>query len=132
MLINEYHSVNELLENRERNYIDLYQQKRAEEEERPFNQFTLQERKRLHQYVLATYKTIDRLSGITYQIISDRRTKEVLPPEMLKGEVYEKRRPVIYVPTHIGKNDIQAVSEAIKGHYYLLSGDYEHIQGDQL
>lgn len=31
--------------------------------------------------------------------------------------------------THVGKFDIEVVSEAIRSHYYLLSGDYEHIQG---
>ena len=30
---------------------------------------------------------------------------------------------------YVGKYDIEVISEAIKEHYYLLSGDYEHIQG---
>ena len=38
-------------------------------------------------------------------------------------------RPKIFVITHVGKYDIQVISEAIAQHYYLLSGDFEHIQG---
>lgn len=37
--------------------------------------------------------------------------------------------PIIFAVTHVGKFDIEVISEAIQDHYYLLSGDYEHIQG---
>ncbi len=36
---------------------------------------------------------------------------------------------IIFALTHVGKFDIEVVSEAIRDHYTLLSGDYEHIQG---
>lgn len=126
-LINEYNSLVRYLNDREEKYFSLYLEKRAEEEARPLNNFSLEERKILHKYILATYKTIDRLSGISYEVISDKRPKEYLISN--SSDSFSRRRPIIYVPSHIGKNDIQAISEAIKGHYYLLSGDYEHIQG---
>lgn len=37
--------------------------------------------------------------------------------------------PRIFAVTHVGKFDIEVVSEAIREHYYPLSGDFEHIQG---
>lgn len=127
-LMNKYNYINNILQQREEKYFDLYLEKREEEENRPLNQFSLEERRLLHKYILATYKTIDRISGISYEVISDRRPKEYLSSDVKKFDS-DGRRPIIYVPTHIGKNDIQAISEAIKGHYYLLSGDFEHIQG---
>ena len=36
---------------------------------------------------------------------------------------------MIFAVTHVGKFDIEVVSEAIRDHYYLLSGDFEHLQG---
>lgn len=127
-LMNEYNYIDFNLKKREENYFELYLEKREEEENRPLNQFGLEERQLLHKYILATYKTIDRISGISYKVISDKRPKEYLS-QNVKTFDSDGRRPIIYVPSHIGKNDIQAISEAIKGHYYLLSGDYEHIQG---
>lgn len=55
------------------------------------------------------------MGGFSYEILNDRRAK---------GD-----RPIIFAVTHVGKFDIEVVSEAIKEHYYLLSGDYKHIQG---
>ena len=127
-LLNEFNCINNVLQKRENEYYNLYMQKREEDDNRPLNSFSIEERTRLHQYILATYKTIDRVSGISYQIISDKRPKEYLNSNV-KTYNSDGRRPIIYVPTHVGKNDIQVISEAIKGHYYLLSGDFEHIQG---
>ena len=31
--------------------------------------------------------------------------------------------------THVGKSDVETVSEAIGSHYTLLSGDFERMQG---
>lgn len=127
-LMSEYENIENGLQQREKHYIDLYLKKREEEDARPLNQFSLDERKALHKYVLATYKAIDRVSGISYEVIADRRPKEYLSNKVRTAHS-DGRRPIIYVPSHIGKNDIQAISEAIGGNYYLLSGDFEHIQG---
>lgn len=38
-------------------------------------------------------------------------------------------RPIIYVPTHIAKNDIEVVYSCIKKHALLLSGTEERMYG---
>ena len=65
--------------------------------------------------ILGIYKLKNRLGGFSYTLINDKRT--------------ETNKPIIFAITHVGKYDIEVVSEAIRTHYYLLSGDYEHIQG---
>lgn len=72
-------------------------------------------RKRLHGVMLSAYRIKNRLGGFTFEILHDCRTSV--------------NRPIIFAVTHVGKFDIEVVSEAIRDHYYLLSGDYEHIQG---
>lgn len=42
---------------------------------------------------------------------------------------YREKRPIIFAVTHVGKFDIEVISEAVKDHYYLLSRDFEHLQG---
>ena len=39
-------------------------------------------------------------------------------------------RPVIFVLTHVGKDDIIIFNEAIKQHYTILSGDYESLHNN--
>lgn len=72
-------------------------------------------RKRLHGVILSAYRIKNRLGGFTFEILHDCRTSV--------------NRPIIFAVTHVGKFDIEVVSAAIRDHYYLLSGDYEHIQG---
>lgn len=55
------------------------------------------------------------MGGFSFELIHDRRKKT--------------DQPIIFAVTHVGKFDVEVVSEAIREHYYLLSGDYEHIQG---
>ena len=76
---------------------------------------SLETRKRWHFLVLVIYKIKNRLGGFSYTLIRDDRKKT--------------NRPIIFAITHVGKYDIEIVSEAIREHYFLLSGDYEHIQG---
>ena len=64
---------------------------------------------------MGIYKLKNRLGGFSYEIIKDERMTT--------------ERPIIFAITHVGKFDIEVISEAIKEQYYLLSGDYEHIQG---
>ncbi len=49
-------------------------------------------------------KMKNQVGGFTYEIIRDKR----IPTQ----------RPVIFAVTHVGKFDIEVVSEAIKDHYY--------------
>lgn len=47
--------------------------------------------------------------------------------KLLENNSIPTDRPKIFCVTHIGKFDIEVVSEIIKEHYYLLSGDFENI-----
>ena len=96
-------------------FFKLYYKIRTEEEGRFWNKLSLGQRKSLHKLVLSVYQTKNFLQGFKYDIIKDEREQTT--------------RPIIFVPTHVGKYDIEVTSPAIKDHYYLLSGDYEHIQG---
>ena len=102
-------------EKKQEEFFKLYYKIRTEEEGRIWNKLSLEQRKSLHKLVLSVYQTKNFLQGFKYDIIKDER--EQTP------------RPIIFVPTHVGKYDIEVTSPAIKDHYYLLSGDYEHIQG---
>ncbi len=96
-------------------FLKLYYKLRSQEEDRWWSKLSLEQRQRIHSLILGVYKAKNKLSGFSYKILADKRT----PTD----------RPIIFAPTHIGKFDIENISEAIQSHYYLLSGDYEHIQG---
>lgn len=100
---------------RNREFLDVYYNVRLKHEKRFENWLSLEQRKKLHGFVLFAYKIQNRCKGLTYEVIGD--------------EHFQTDRPIIFAVSHIGKFDIQLVSEAIKMPYYLLSGDYEHIQG---
>ena len=100
---------------REKEFLELYYRLRMKDEDRFWSKLSLQQRKKIHKIILSIYKLKNRLGGFHYNLIKDDRTAT--------------NRPIIYAVTHIGKFDIEVISEAIKDHYYLLSGDYEHLQG---
>lgn len=96
-------------------FLKLYYEYRRKNENSALGRLSLHTRQKLHPLVLAVYKAKNRLGGFRCVLMKDERKKA--------------ERPVIYTVTHVGKFDIEVVSEALKEHYYLLSGDYEHIQG---
>ena len=100
---------------REQNFLELYYQLRNKTENSFIGRLSLKTRKRLHGLILSIYKLINSLNGFTYEVLHDHRTRT--------------NRPLIFAVTHVGKFDIQVITEAVRDHYYLLSGDYEHIQG---
>lgn len=100
---------------RETEFYELYYRLRNKEENGILGKVSLKTRKHLHPMLLLVYKLKNRLGGFSFEIIHDGRKAT--------------DRPVIFAVTHVGKFDIEVISEAIKEHYYLLSGDYEHIQG---
>lgn len=106
---------NEEFEKREKQFLELYYKLRNLDEKKIWNRLSLKQRKEIHWLILNIYRIKNKLGGFSYEIIKDKREKT--------------NRPIIYAVTHVGKFDIEVVSEAIKDHYYLLSGDYEHIQG---
>ena len=114
-LLNEENISKEEYERRKEEFLNLYYKLREKEENRLFSKLTLEQRKKIHWLILKIYKLKNKLGSFSYELINDKRTNT--------------NRPIIYVVTHVGKFDIEVTSEAIKDHYYLLSGDYEHIQG---
>lgn len=105
----------EEFEKREKEFMELYYRLRTEDEGKFWNKLSLKQRQDIHWLILNVYKIKNRFGGFHYKLIKDERIKT--------------DRPIIFAVTHVGKFDIEVVSEAIKDHYYLLSGDYEHIQG---
>ena len=96
-------------------FLKLYYEIREKDEGKIWNRLTLEQRQKIHKIILWIYKIKNKIGGFTNEVLNDKRT----PTD----------RPIIFAVTHVGKFDIEVVSEAIKDHYYLLSGDYEHIQG---
>ena len=96
-------------------FLDVYFSTRAKEENSFLGKLSLKTRKHLHKLVLAVYKAKNRVGGFSFELIDDKRK--------------ETNQPIIFAVTHVGKFDIEVTSEAIREHYYLLSGDYEHLQG---
>lgn len=94
----------------ERAYLKL----REEENNKWYSKMSVEQRKKIHLLILLIYKMKNRLGGFTYNVINDKHI--------------ESNKPIIYAVTHIGKFDIEVVSEVLN-HYYLLSGDFEHLQG---
>lgn len=105
----------EELKKREEEFLKLYYKLREKDEGKIWNRLSLKQRQKIHWIILNIYRIKNRLGGFNYELINDEREKT--------------DRPIIFAVTHVGKFDIEVVSEAIKDHYYLLSGDYEHIQG---
>lgn len=99
----------------QREFLKLYYNLRNADERKIWSKLSLEQRKKIHKIILGIYKIKNRIGGFSYETIKDERTFTT--------------RPIIFALTHVGKYDIEVVSEAIKDHYYLLSGDYEHIQG---
>jgi len=100
---------------RETEFLKLYYGLRRKNENKWWSKLTLEQRKSIHWLILQIYKIKNHLGGFSYEIINNKKTKT--------------DRPIIFAITHVGKFDIEVISEAIKEHYYLLSGDFEHIQG---
>lgn len=74
---------------------------------------TPKQRKLIHPLLLNVIKLKNKLSGYKIKVLDNKSEKT--------------SRPKIYCVTHIGKYDIEVVSEVIKEHYYLFSGDFENI-----
>lgn len=100
---------------REKEFLILYKEMREKNDKRFYSKLSLEQRKKLHKLILLIYKIKNKLGGFSFELIKDERSST--------------DRPIIFAVTHVGKFDIEVISESIKDHYYLLSGDFEHIQG---
>ena len=103
------------LTKRKKEFYELYYKLREKDLNKWWSKLSLEQRKKIHPLILGAYKLKNKIGGFDYTLINDLRTPT--------------NKPIIFAITHVGKFDIELVSEAIKDHYYLLSGDYEHIQG---
>lgn len=102
-------------EKRNKEFLELYYKLRNKDDSRFYSKLSLEQRRKIHSLILGVYKIKNKLGGLSYDLLKDERE--------------QTDRPIIFAVTHVGKFDIEVLSEAIKDHYYLLSGDYEHIQG---
>lgn len=102
-------------DNRLQDFLKKYFELRQKSEKSLFGKLSIRTRKKLHPFILAMFKIKNRLDGFMCDTIADHRTVT--------------NRPIIYAATHIGKPDIEVICEAIKDHFYLLTGEYERIQG---
>ena len=95
--------------------IDLYYSEREKVENSFVGKLTHNQRLMLHPLLLKIITYRNKKAGFTIDTIYDKRGN-------VKG-------PKIFCITHIGKYDIEVVSEVVKDHYYLLSGDFENMKG---
>lgn len=100
---------------REKEFYELYYKTREKDEHSFLGRLSLKTRQRLHKFIFFIFVIKNRISGFTCKVIKDEREKT--------------ERPVIFAPTHVGKFDIEVSAVGIKDHFYLLSGDYENLQG---
>ncbi|MFI3201589.1 MAG: 1-acyl-sn-glycerol-3-phosphate acyltransferase [Eubacteriales bacterium] len=97
-------------------YEKFYFETRNRDEKSFLSSLSLRTRQKLHKTLLSVLKIKNRLEGFRCEVINDERSNM-------------QDRPIIFVPSHVGKFDIELISEAIKEHYYLLTYDYENIKG---
>ena len=103
------------MKNTNLNDINEYYAAREKYDNSLLGKLTLKQRKLIHPILLNVIKLRNR--GNKFKI------------ETLNGKIEKTNRPKIFCITHIGKFDIEIISEVIKEHYYLLSGDFENIKG---
>ena len=95
-------------------YDALYWKLREKNDRSVFGQLSLSTRQKMHLIFLAAYRVINRINGIRV---------------IVSGESIPSEGPFIFAATHVGKYDVEAIGEAIRSHFYLLSGDFENLQG---
>lgn len=102
-------------EKRQEEFYDLYFKTRDKDEKSFLGNLSLKTRQRLHKLIFGVFIIKNKLSGFSCDVLKDERNNT--------------DRPVIFAPTHVGKFDIEVSAIGIKDHFYLLSGDYENLQG---
>lgn len=106
---------NTLRKQNEEAYLQYYYVLRKRFEASKIYTLSLKTRKRIHPILIAIIRLRNNINGNHQTVIGDNRKKT--------------DKPKIFAITHICKEDIEIVSEAIKEHYYLLSGDFENLHG---
>ena len=94
-------------------YKKYYDYMRAIYEKSKIANLSLEQRKLLYPLLRNILRIMNRFNFNTIKLIGDKRVKN--------------NRPKIYAVTHIGKCDIEMISEVIGEHTYILSGDFENL-----
>ena len=89
-------------------YRDLYDQSFEA-------RLSLRTRVFMHPVMWCLISLNNRLGGLRTTVLYDRRVKT--------------NKPKIFAVTHIVKKDIEITTAVIRDHYFLLSGDFEHMFG---
>lgn len=87
---------------RMKKFLELYYQLRTKDEASLLGRLSLETRHRLHGLVLTIFKVKNWIRGLSYELIYNKRTPS--------------NSPIIFAVTHVGKFDIEVVSEAIEDH----------------
>lgn len=99
----------------EAEFNELYFKTREKDENSFLGKLSLKTRCSLHWLVILVFKIKNALSGFKCEVLYDKRENT--------------DRPIIFAITHIGKLDIEVSFIPLKEHFYVLTGDYEHLQG---
>lgn len=97
----------------EEEYQKYYTYMRNIYEQSIISNFSHETRKKLYPILKKILKIMNRLNNNSINLIGDKRN--------------ETQKPKIYAVTHIGKCDIEMISEVIGEHTYILSGDFENL-----
>lgn len=99
----------------EAEFNELYFKTRKKDENSFLGKLSLKTRRSIHWFVILVFKIKNALSGFKCTVLYDKREKT--------------DRPIIFAITHIGKLDIEVSFIPLKDHFFVLTGDYEHLQG---
>lgn len=106
-------------------------------EEKQLQRSNIEEYEKYYNYARALYekskianismKTRKKIYPLLYRILKVMNILNKNRLKVLADNRVNTNRPKIYAVTHIGKYDIEVISEAIKEHTYILSGDFENL-----
>lgn len=103
----------------EKQYYMYLKELRLHDEKSLLNNLPLIFSKLIHPILCAGLKSNRIKSGVEVEIMNQRIPKEI------------GKRPIIFVLTHVGKDDISVFNDGVpKKHYTILSGDYESLHNN--
>lgn len=96
-------------------YLSYLHRLRIQDDNGFLNKIPLKIRKRICVLLRVLMKLSLKVGGIQVHSVNTNIPRE------------ENNRPIIFVLTHCGRDDISVFSKYIKSHYTILSGDYESM-----
>lgn len=102
----------------DKEYAEYLHKLRIQDESRLIGRINEKPHKVLHFFLHQLMKISRIAAGI--KVIKLNEKLPIMPPEM----------PVIFVITHVGKNDIAVFNEVVERHFTILSGDYESLHNN--